>query len=449
LDVYVDYEPFPGTAQEDFWACDKLYPAYAGPAGIGKSLSGAAKIITAALLHPRDYVVAAPTWHNHLLTATLPAYEKLIPREVVEFTAEGKVFHRTDKKITLKTVKWHPTKAPDAVSHLWFRSTEEPESFYGGNWGGFHFDEAGGMPERAMEIARFRMRDNSGPLQGIFTFTPRANKKHWTYSLFGKQYEKAQEMLFKGVKRIVVDDPLYPVFSLHIENNPALPKEVLVEAKRRAEVSKLARQEYYGEYIDVGGTIYESFDPNVHVRLKSDDVGFVRVVAGVDFGRQAPTVIIVVGQDTNGYLWWCHEFYRAQCLQSDFLTACADIRARYPAISFYCDPSGKTDIQMMRRYGIPAYKADNSLDARVGRIWELLDRKAGIPGMFVTPECAHSIDEFQSWSWRENVTRSDVVRYDMVEENAHCMDAGGYAAVALGNVFEPMRVIWGRERVAV
>lgn len=448
MDVYVDYEPLKGTAQEDFWACDKLYQAYAGPAGIGKSLSGAAKLITLALLYPRDYVVAAPTWHNHLLTATLPTYEKLIPPESVEFTAEGKVFHRTDKKITLKTVQWRPRK-PGGLSHLWYRSTEEPEGFYGGNWGGFHFDEAGGMPERAMEIARFRMRDSSGPLMGLFTYTPRANKKHWTYSLFGKQYEKAQEMLFKGEKRIVVDDPLYPVFSLHIENNPYLPKDVLAEAKRRAEVSKLARQEYYGEYIDVGGTVYESFDPNVHVRLMPDHVGFVRVVAGVDFGRQAPTVIIVVGQDTKGYLWWCHEFYRAQCLPSDFLTACAEIRAKYPAIQFYCDPSGKTDIQMMRRYGIPAYKANNSLDARVGRIWELLDRKSGIPGMFVTPECAHSIDEFQSWSWRENITRSDVVRYDMVEENAHCMDAGGYATVALGNLFEPMRVIWGRESVAV
>lgn len=442
------------TAQKPFFDIKPVsqggprFPALVGPARIGKTRTGAAKLISYAIEYPAKYFVGAPTYQNHMKIATLPTYENLLEYaiDIVDLTDDGRMYHKTDQCIRLK-----PTVRGKPGSRIDFRTVDDPGRMWGAEYAAYHLDEAGQMAEEVPAILEPRLTAQDGPRQGIATFTPRGDKRHWTWRYYGRQYEQAIA-LAEEWKTGWVGEGDFPVATLTIEQNPWLDPGLLKHLKEQAKGSALRRQEYYGEWFESGGVIYEDFDPNLHVRYLPKDAVIKRVAAGVDFGLSAPTVIIVVGEDQNGRLWWLHEFYQPKCDWRTLVQECDRLRMLYPAICFYCDPNGKTEIKQLRMpHGFPAFPANNEVNARVTRIWDLLSRDgSSMPGMFVTPGCSFSISEFLGWSWKEGKGLSGNVMYDQVEPHAHCLDAGGYATVALLERYDsPMPVQWGRERVAV
>jgi len=392
-------------------------------------------------------MVVAPTFHNHMMRATLPTYEVLLEPafraaqrkepSFVELTADGRLYHRTDGVIRFKN-----------NSCIWFGTAEEPQNLYGPSLGGWHLDEAGQMHEQALTIMMGRLR-GAGALQGIATFTPRGDKSHWTHRKYGKQYEKALGLANDGHVGAAWH-ATHPVFTLTARQNPFLAEHILREMEEEAKHSPLARQEAYGEWLDLGGLVYEKFDPNIHVRPLPENTVFRRVAAGIDWGIRAPTVIVVIGEDYNGRLWWAREFYQRNCLDTQIAEECARIMQIWPNIQFYCDPEGKAAIQALRARYVPARAGNNDVDTRVRRIWKLLDKEgSSLPGMFVTPSCPYTITEFESWCWKVGTARSGLVRYDEVERGSHCLDAGGYAILALTYQYaEPIRVTWGKRNRA-
>jgi hypothetical protein len=458
MPVYLDFEPIKGTAQEAFWAaCSDpdlekrpQFPALIGAPGVGKTHCGAVATIANALNYPAPYLVLAPTYRNHMLMATLPKYKEFLvalhtqslreyKKPLIVLTADGKVYHETKQQIELTT---------GATLH--FRSTDEPEKLYGGTMGGIHADEAALMPEMVVAILPPRLRAPDTPQQAILTFTPKGSSKHWTNRWYGRQVAEAKEALARGEPGIGADRD-YPVFGLNMEDNPALSRRMIARLKEEAEKNPFARQEYYWDWIEVGGLIFAMFDASIHVRDKRQDTVFTRYAAGIDFGMSSPTVIEVAAEDQHGRRWFTGEFSKPFCSGDDLLRACYNTMEEYPGIRFACDPHDPAKIQWLRRNMVPAYKADPSVNSRITLIWDYLAvRGDGLPGLFYTPDCVNLIAEAESWSWRAGASPGGQVTYDDVEPHAHHSDAAGYAMVALGRTFQPMKVIWGaREEVAV
>ena len=399
---------------------------------------------------PGYYLVLAPTYQNHMLMTTLPEYRdrlgtmhkeslRATGKPLVKLTADGNVYHKTERSITI-----HAGEEGQEESTFFFRSTEEPENLYGPNLKGLHADEAGLFREEAYDVALGRMREDTPHRQAIFTFTPKGSQKHWTSREFGPQLKVAKAALERGEIGVGFH-PTRPVFTMRMEDNPALAKDYFENMARRAEISVVGRQEYLGEWVDVGGLIYETFCDK-HIRPVAEGTRFVRVAGGIDFGMQAATVVIVIAEDVNGRYWWLREFYQPRCNDAGLIDACYRYMHEFPYIKFFCDPHDPDMILKLRRAGVPARKAKADVNARVTTMWRLLEFAAdGLPGIFVTPGCPYSISEFESWSWKEGTRYMGGVHYDDVEPHFHCMDAGGYALGEMPAGVEPTPVVWGRK----
>jgi len=468
MSVRLEYTPFRGTAQEAFWeACGwrrhgtewfrdlpddhpNIYPALMGPAQIGKTQIGAAATILNALHYPAEYIILAPTYQNHVLMTTRPKYESFLnslhqqsianrePSPVV-LTADKKIFHETKKQVELRA-----GDRGNEYSILHFRSTEDENNLYGPTLGGFHADEAGLMPGSVRNVVQDRV--GVGARIGVYTFTPKGSRRHWTNFVFGPQYRRARELLERG-EAGVGEHPLYPVFTMRAEDNPILRKEVLRDRAERSTQDKKAWQEYHGDWLDEGGLIFETFDSAVHVRPMGDH-RLIRYAAGVDFGSTAPTAMIVAGEDVSGRTWFTHEFYEPRCSEGRLLRACYGLMEMYPGIHFFCDPSGKDERKFLRMHGIPAQAAENSIDRGVSRIWELLAVQGTEPGMYVTPDCVNTISGFESWSLKASSSFGGVVKYEDVEPHFHEMDVVRYSALGLQRIWQPAEVLWEKVNAA-
>ena len=322
---------------------------------------------------------------------------------------------------------------------------------WGPTYAGVHIDEAGQIKEASIAIVEARLTDPEGPRQGLVTFTPRGDRSHWTYRYYGHQYEESLA-LANNWETGWVERGDFPVGTLIPEQNPWLSEKLLAHLRSQARFSALREQEYYGEWFESGGVIYEDFDPNIHVRPLPDSTNIIYKVAGVDWGTIEPTAIIVVGRDELGRTWWLHEFYRPKCYDMELYEELSRIRSRWPNIHLYCDPSEPTRIEALRANGFLVHKANREVNARVSTIRSLLKRDgSSLPGMFVVPSCLHSINEFQSWSTKEGRGVTGTVQHEQVEAGAHCLDAGGYAILALQEGLMksmPIPVIWGRQERA-
>lgn len=455
LPVYFEFEPLPGTAQEAFWwACTNPvlterpgFPALIGAPGVGKTHCGGAANMMNGIEYPSVYQVLAPSYRNHMLMATLPKYKEFLwslhqqslkefKKPFISLTADGKIYHETKQQIELTN-----------GSVFYFRSTDDPDKLYGGTMGGIHADEAGLMPEQVVAILPARLRAPGTPQQFIVTFTPKGSGKHWTNRWYGRQVKQAKEALARGEPGLGIDRD-YPVFGLNMKDNPNNSARMIARLEEESKTNPFARQELYWDWMDVGGLIYAAFQESTHVRPKPLDLIFTRYAAGIDFGMSSPTVIEVAAEDTNGRRWFTGEFSRTFCSGEQLLKACFDTMDQYPGIRFYCDPHDPAKIDWLRRNMVPAVKADPSLNSRVTLTWDYLTIKPdGLPGLFYTPDCVNLIAEAESWSWKATAGPGGQVTYDDVEPHAHHSDAAGYAMVALGRTFEPMRVVWGREKV--
>jgi len=429
--IVLQWAPLPGTAQVDFLNSTAPAPAFMGPAQIGKTGTGAAKVISDALTHPgAHYVIVSPSYRAHTIKTALPKYLALLPKGTLVPTAAGEPYHTTEQRILLFN---------GAMLH--FSSAEEGDNYYGPSVRITHLDEAGLFEDAAIfDVAAARSD------QIIATFTPKKDRSHWTYDIWGRQYEKALEALHEG-KPGICEHPLYPVFTMRMEDNPAIPRRRLQLIRQRAEYSWLARREYTGEYLNIAGPVYDSFDPHTHVRPHS---GLLRpVTGGVDLGTTAATCIVVAGRTESGRIHVRREFWQERCGETELIMAIRELERAYPGIHFYVDPgdAGRTQIERLRRLGVRAHVADNSVHNRVTTIWELLAKDgSGAPGLTIDPGCTHVIEQFTNWRWRRGKTPGDSILWTDVEPHAHAADAAGYAILGLTRQLNtvPILVRWGR-----
>jgi len=192
---------------------------------------------------------------------------------------------------------------------------------------------------------------------------------------------------------------------------------------------------FKGEWATAEGVVYDTFDENVHVQYRPYSE-FKQFYLAMDEGYTNPAVVLLIGIDNDGRWHIFKEFYKRGVLQKKVVTRADNW---YRAIRRYVEIKKLGAVFSMAvvdeaAAGLIADLRDSSIPSRgaKGRVLDgiqtVQDHLAlagdSRPGLTVSPLCVETINEFESYVWKQNRDGSD--KDEPVKENDHAMDALRY-----------------------
>jgi PBSX family phage terminase large subunit len=394
-----------------------------GGSGCGKTVGGA--------LRTADYMIAyggcqgiivAPTY-KQLRRASLDTLFNVFADRGMQHGVHYE-YNKTEETITL----WNDSRALGM-------STEIPENLAGPSCQFVWHDEGAESPERSFQELAQRLRQRrSGqnyPLQYWITTTPRG-KDHWLYKTFFQQEEFVAPEIREKAE--------YHTFPALTKDNilGGGPEKHALMASLYGEGSALFRQQALGEFVVAEGLVYPMFERDYHVVDESlwPGGGPTRFAAGVDFGWNAPSVIVVLGMDEDGRYYWVDEVYEEHLSQDQLADYCQDLMHKYDIETFVCDSRDPRWIADLRAQGVPARKADGGDEVRalnptagIATVSSMLNHRIdGAQACFFSPKCRNTAREFENYVIRPS-TDSDVPSDTPQKKNDHAPDATRYCAL--------------------
>ena len=220
------------------------------------------------------------------------------------------------------------------------------------------------------------------------------------------------------------------------KDNPTLfdeNGEMTEQGKRTIEIlsglSGIRRKRLFeGEWATAEGAVYDIFTHKDHVTTRSMDE-YQRFGLAMDEGYTNPAVILLIGEDGDGRLHIFKEYYERGKLQADIIAASLDM-ARAGVQTVRVDAAAAGLIAAIRDAGLPA-------EPQKGRVWDgiqkvrdlLMIQGDGLPRLTVDPDCTNTINEFESYIWKQN-------KDEPVKENDHAMDAIRYYVNGMGMMID-------------
>jgi phage terminase large subunit-like protein len=393
------------------------HPALLGGVGGGKTFANVGKAFAYVLKHPGARIV--------LTEPTFPMVRDVLVPTIREMFGEAEgplwLLNKGDYNIDVYN-----------GSAILLRSAllMHPQFLAGLNLAAFGMDEGAlGDQEPTFLALQARLRQQGYPHQGWLTGTPKG--RNWVWRRWGPERKEQ-----------------YTVHEAATAKNPYLPPDYLQSLRDSYGQTPFAQQELEGKFVAFGGLIYSQFDLKVHIQEPPKELS--QVVAGVDFGLISPSAITVYGKAGSGRTWGIAEFYRRRCPLEDLLSAAVALSQEHKVGIFYCDPSGKEEIEMMRRLGLQAVPAPlKEVVPGIQLVSSLLNRQPdGKPGIYFSPQMVNTQAEFQQYQWREQRPGSSDYKDEPVKENDHAMDATRYALVGMHWAMrgEPMRITFSGSR---
>jgi PBSX family phage terminase large subunit len=363
------------STQMQFLKCEDRFTAFIGGIGSGKTFAGCVKDLVHAKQPKTLGLVVAPTYPM-LRDATL--------RTFIDIAGDA-IENLNKSEMTVKIV---------GGGEILFRSADNPDRLRGPNLHWAHIDEGALCPGKTFDvvIGRLRADGQAGPMW--ITTTP--NGRNWLY-------QRREEMR---------------VFKSRTKDNPYLAAE-FVESLERAYTGEFAKQELEGEFISQEGLVYPMFSEDVHIYARPV-TEFQYAVLAIDEGFTNPAVILVVLIDSDGRLHIVKEFYQTGVLQTRVCETAAQWALDYNTNKAIVDPSAAGLISDLRNYGLDAIGQKRRVIDGISIIQSLLkvahdDR----PRLTVDPSCENTINEFQSYVWKEG-------KDEPVKDFDHAMDALSY-----------------------
>lgn len=432
---YEDRAPYE-TVQIDFWETEADTPALVGASRSGKTMTGAGKGLRNTLREWQEHkrlvngFVVGPRW-DEVRGVLVEEYLKVIPPDLVWKTADGGIFHETQKVIRLVDFNALREGRREPGPLIYYRSGEDPKAIYGFTCGWVHQDEAAQMVQEVMGASVERCSDP--PNQLFATFTPQGGRRHWA----NQKWALGQKQLVDGRRglKIVNNDPQSPAWLMIYTDNYTLDEawRRMVEANLGLDTA-YGRQELFAEVMDVEGLVYPMFDP-VHVRPAPE--GFTQISGGIDRALSGITAVSLVGLDLAGRTWCFHEWGERAANITDVALHCVGLQQRYPGLWFDADPAPSAEIELatLRNLGVNIRRAQKKdmLDVGVKLIRERLNVQLdGLPGMFFADHCKETIAQMQSWCFIKGVEGGIEVTSDKVERfHRDHIDAMRYAVMGL------------------
>lgn len=205
------------------------------------------------------------------------------------------------------------------------------------------------------------------------------------------------------------------------------------QARKHSPPATFAR-EWECDFDSAEGLVY-SFDESVHVREPPHDARFSRYIVGVDHGWTDPGVMLVIGLYGHGedtVAWVLEEHYKTETPNSAWDAIAREIAEKYNHPLMWCDPSRPDRIHDLKRQGCDARAADNSIEAGVARVADMLAVQSSEFGyeasrLYFHPKCRHTIAELGLYRRKKDPKNADAFVDEIASGNDHAMDALRYA----------------------
>jgi len=237
--------------QADFVSSSANISALLGGRGVGKTFSGAVKILTQAK-NGEPWMSVSPD-SGIILDTTLPTF--------IEICRHYKKLIRYVRSPYARV--WFKTQ-DGGEANLIMRSGEAPEKLRGPNKAGLWLDEASIMSRDVFDIGIATLRIKNAANQVFLTMTPRGIH-HWTFSLFYQLVDEYEQLQIDPARLVQISGQTYmtrdntEIIRAASYENPFLPDGYA--DRLRAEYSEeFAQQEIEGNFIDLSGLMFNRSD---------------------------------------------------------------------------------------------------------------------------------------------------------------------------------------------
>lgn len=428
------YNPTP--RQQEFHADPRPHRWYCAGYGSGKTTATVHEALALATVTHPGYVgiVAAPTY-NLLFQSWYTEWQQWVPQELWRL--------KRDPLLGPHLVVRNETGTPSTIL---LRSTSNPWSSEGVNAAWLVFDEATREPVKdAVDVLLSRLRRGYPGRQRAAIFSgPPMTRRHWSAREFGTQPDpranRAGTMLHWG-------STTHAVVRARTRDNPHLPPDYEANLRSRPGASKAWCDQWLDALFGaMEGQVYGAFNRDIHVvpAARLADRRWRRVIAGTDWGWTHPGVMLPVAQDGAGNLFILSEEVHRERVVADvkggWIPIARELHRRHRLEAFACDPSMPGNISVLHTgvKGPRCYGADNDLVEGLRRVTAALERAverggdidaSGPPALYISDACAHTIEEFESYSRRK--AKDGSILEEPQEINDDAMDALRYAVMAL------------------
>ena len=387
-----------------------------GSAGGGKSRLAMEKIHGYAMRYPRSTCLIIRKTRDSLLNSVILPFES----SILGPQAAGRIVHKQNKsrfdypngsviiyggmRDEQQAQKVRSVGIESGIDYVWI---EEANELWESD-----FDELLG-----------RLRGTAAPWRQVFLTCNPDSPQHWIYL-----------RLIKGGEA--------NVYYSHARQNPNVADDYIDTLSRLRGVKGERLRE--GRWVQAEGTIYDVFDPAVHVVDWFKPPPLWRRWISVDFGYRNPFVAQwwAVNHDDQAFLY--HEIYKTQTLVEDHARAIARyVHEHNETIDdIICDhdAEGRATLEKyLKRPTVPARKAImDGIEAVIGQMTPDKNNHVGlfymrIPGDHMRidkslkaankPTC--SLDEITLYRWRVAAT-GRIMKELPEDENNHGMDTKRY-----------------------
>ncbi len=371
-------------SQLDYVLDESRFVLASGGVGSGKSFAGIVKLYIKAANHPKIILYAfAPTYNQ---------VRQTLMREFLELADDRFVASVDNANLE---AYFHNG------SRIIFRSADQEYKFKGVTMGGVYFDELTEVKEEIFTRMRGNIRQRNQPLQ-IWATTNPGTYSHWVYKKF-----------------IISTDKKFSTHFLRLYENPFLPDEYIEDwvSMKQTEPERY-RIMVEGGWGDLSGLVF-SLPPEQRVAPAYPQLS--SVIAGVDFGWNHPTAIIVIDKQKimgRPAYYVIDEFYARRVKADELARACKDFREKYNVNTFYCDSEDPRLIDYLEQEGIPAYPQNKEKGSVFDGIY-IMNTLIQNRLFFCSPQCTKTLREFDTYQWRTEEGRED----EPIKSNDHAMDA--------------------------
>lgn len=380
---------------------DYLFLLASGGRGSGKTLGGAFRMISYICKHPNSYgIITAPIYDNFVAN-TFPPIQKAF--DLAGFQ-EGRDWDYIKNE---KRLMFYPTNAVAFV-----RTTEEPQKLAGPDLSWFWMDEARESPREAFAKLIGCLRRDGFPRQAWITSTP-AGRVHWFFEFWWPEefYLENPDVTRQDTIRIGT----FVSFQGKTKENPFNGNlDGLLQTVYGTD-SPMYRQEAEGELVHLEDMVFDNWDRSKHMVAPDLWPGKPKLIlAGVDFGFDAPTAFLIGGVDDDKRVYLLDEFYKRKLSNTEIGDAAVSAYKKHNIRFFICDSASPEKIRAIndalrlahigtsRCLAIPAHKKVGSLDdltTGIGLCYSIMsNNKDGHQQLYVDPRLINFRREIENWT---------------------------------------------------
>lgn len=390
--------PLPKQKQFIEYALDPKgpkYVAYYGGIGSGKSLVLCITMLTQAVIHGGEYVIARQ-FMPELRRTTMRAFLEICPKELI---VEYRV---ADAEVHIRSASGKP-------AIIYFVGLDEPDKLRSLNLSGGGIDEASQVSEEAFLLLQGRLRNPKGLRKLLLVGNPAGH--NWVYQYFVKQD------LFKNPEAKLQ----YKVIVAPSTENKHLP-DGYVQGLLDSYSDERIQREVMGSWDAFEGQVYHEFRRDVHVIKPFVIPPEWTKVVGADHGYRNPAAWVWGAQDYDGNLYIYREFYQREWLIEEICKG--NKKTREPGVielnrkdkldGIWMDPStkaarGQTGASDWDSYAEslpkqwPLLPAKNEVGTGIDRVKGYLkvNERSGKPRLFIFDTCTNLIEEIAQYRWEE------------------------------------------------